>query len=166
MGPKVPPPPPPPGGQDKHPNNINYNKPKNNVNRKTSHNPPPPPPPGMNNSKVRPPPPPPNPATSDSRIRRQPPPPPPPGIASGKGSMRSSSAIVTKDELQARKKRWLQIQKNRYSATGKRIIRNLEGWFMLRKLTCHLNTYERSCLITVIYRRKRLPQTKGRIWVH
>lgn len=119
MGPKVPPPPPPPGGQDKHPNNINYNKPKNNVNRKTSHNPPPPPPPGMNNSKVRPPPPPPNPATSDSRIRRQPPPPPPPGIASGKGSMRSSSAIVTKDELQARKKRWLQIQKNRYSATGK-----------------------------------------------
>ncbi|EGW33924.1 uncharacterized protein SPAPADRAFT_133535 [Spathaspora passalidarum NRRL Y-27907] len=96
MGRKLPPPPPPPPG-------INSDSVNGNARKRTKPGPPPPPPPPTSNlqPKTQPPPPPPPPS------RAVPPPPPPP-----------PSSIVTpsssQQELDSRKRQWLQIQKTRF----------------------------------------------------
>ncbi|KAK6453849.1 NUC071 domain-containing protein [Scheffersomyces xylosifermentans] len=117
MGRKLPPPPPPPG--------------IHNGGARRQVPPPPPPPPKNASSHSRtsgpPPPPPPPPARAQLRPNQEPshpppppPPPPPPHISAlpkpGQPNLkRSASALhVTTEDLEVRKRRWLQLQKNRY----------------------------------------------------
>ncbi|ODV81188.1 PROCN-domain-containing protein [Suhomyces tanzawaensis NRRL Y-17324] len=84
--------------------------------------PPPPPPPGLsrpqtNGRRTAPPPPPPPSLSRSSALPLQPPPPPPPPPPASSSSLNenSSSKSISSEILDSRKRKWLQLQKNRFN---------------------------------------------------
>lgn len=117
MSRQLPPPPPPPGMNNRPTNKTNTNE-NGNKRGGTRLPPPPPPPPSSNKRRAVPPPPP-----QTVRVPHIQPPPPPPPSAIPMGLPRSrigltksdANSKTLKDDIQDRKSKWIQLQKNRYN---------------------------------------------------